>query len=259
MRAVLLFAVPRNSRFLGLHVIPHRSDAVARRVLLLDAAEAVFAAHGINAPLDLVLEFSGLGRATLYRNFPNRKALMEELLQRVLQELQEEADSLHGRDDALFQLLGKLANRTAELPALVDYWRTVDRGDPVVIAARNRLGEIFRESLRDAIGSGMCRPDLLLSDISLVLGMLGASLRGRSASERQFLAHRALTLLLGGLRHAGEKSAKRPLQRVIGRSGATVTALKQRAVLRSLRPEPTLSGGSHHPSRLGGGRPALHK
>ncbi|NEL42881.1 MAG: helix-turn-helix transcriptional regulator, partial [Xanthomonas perforans] len=52
-----------------------RPDAALRRRQILDAADEVFSEHGVNAPLELVVERAGLGRATLYRNFPDRLAL----------------------------------------------------------------------------------------------------------------------------------------------------------------------------------------
>ncbi|RZJ87836.1 MAG: TetR/AcrR family transcriptional regulator, partial [Brevundimonas sp.] len=51
---------------------PLRKDAAVRRSAILDAARAVFAENGIDAPLDLIAERAGVGRATLYRNFPGR-------------------------------------------------------------------------------------------------------------------------------------------------------------------------------------------
>jgi hypothetical protein len=53
--------------------------------------------------------------------------------------------------------------------------------------------------LARAIDAGLCRPDLRLTDISLVAGMLGASLRRSSPANRRALAKRALGLLRGGL------------------------------------------------------------
>ena len=45
-----------------------RPDAATRRAQLLDAADTVFTQHGVNAPLELVVEQAGVGRATLYRH-----------------------------------------------------------------------------------------------------------------------------------------------------------------------------------------------
>ncbi|MEG2632881.1 MAG: helix-turn-helix domain-containing protein, partial [Comamonas sp.] len=56
--------------------IAKRPDAALRRAQLLDAADAVFTVHGVNAPLELVVEHAGVGRATLYRQFPDRDAIL---------------------------------------------------------------------------------------------------------------------------------------------------------------------------------------
>ncbi|RBF86955.1 TetR/AcrR family transcriptional regulator, partial [Xanthomonas oryzae pv. oryzae] len=65
-----------------------RPDAALRRRQILDAADEVFSEHGVNAPLELVVERAGLGRATLYRNFPDRLALMTALMARGLDGLE---------------------------------------------------------------------------------------------------------------------------------------------------------------------------
>ena len=49
-----------------------RKDVIHNRAALLDAARAVFADHGLDAPLDLIAEKAGVGRGTLYRHFADR-------------------------------------------------------------------------------------------------------------------------------------------------------------------------------------------
>src|SRR5690606_22646229 len=51
---------------------PLRQDAAERREKLLQAAQAAFARDGLDAPLHLIAEHAGVGRATLYRNFADR-------------------------------------------------------------------------------------------------------------------------------------------------------------------------------------------
>jgi len=176
-----------------------RSDAAARRDLILDAADEVFSESGVTASLDLVVERAGVGRATLYRNFPSRVALMEALLSRYLQSLEQEAHENRHRDDALFGLFERMALNIAESVSLVDFWRTVERDNPIIRSARKRVMQVFNTPLERAIAAGLCRPDLSLSDILLISGMLGASLRGKSPADRKVLAKRALELLSTGL------------------------------------------------------------
>ncbi|WP_394553885.1 TetR/AcrR family transcriptional regulator [Agromyces sp. MMS24-JH15] len=53
-----------------------RSDAIQNRERILDAAGAVIAEHGIDAPVHRIADRAGVGIGTLYRNFPDRDALV---------------------------------------------------------------------------------------------------------------------------------------------------------------------------------------
>lgn len=180
-----------------------RSDAAARRASLLDAADAVFTAHGITAPLELIIEHAGVGRATLYRNFPDRAALIQALLLRTVDRIEQHTAELGERDDALFELLDAMAARIVHSPALADYWRAVDPDEPVIAAARKRILAAMTPALQRAVAADLCRADLQPADISLYASMLGAALRGRNAAQRRQLAARALQLLMPGLRGPG--------------------------------------------------------
>ena len=66
---------------------PMRADAVKNRARILEAAEEVFAANGLSAPIDLVAEQAGVGVGTVYRHFPTKEALFEAIVLTGLQEL----------------------------------------------------------------------------------------------------------------------------------------------------------------------------
>src|SRR5262245_63831246 len=51
---------------------PLRQDAQRNRTALIDAARAVFAQEGIDAPLEGIARRAGLAIGTLYRHFPTR-------------------------------------------------------------------------------------------------------------------------------------------------------------------------------------------
>ena len=54
-----------------------RRDARRNRERLVEAAHAVFAEQGLEAPLDVIARRAGVGNATLYRHFPTRAALVD--------------------------------------------------------------------------------------------------------------------------------------------------------------------------------------
>ena len=182
--------------------IQKRSDAQMHRALLLDAADQVFSEHGIHVALEMVTAQAGVSRATLYRNFPDRDALMSALLERTFEKMEALAQQLEGRGDALFRVLEQMAHLVAESAPVSDHWRATDRSGPALAGAQRRLTRMVKPLLQQAIAAGVCRADLTAKDVILVSSMLGSGLRGRTPAERRSLSRRALNLLLDGLRAA---------------------------------------------------------
>jgi AcrR family transcriptional regulator len=58
-----------------------RADAMQNRQAILAAAQKVFEAEGVLAPLDNIAMLAGVGNATLYRNFPTRDDLLLAVIQ----------------------------------------------------------------------------------------------------------------------------------------------------------------------------------
>ena len=56
--------------------LKRRSITITKTCRLLKAAEDAFARDGLDVPLHLIAEKAGVGRATLYRNFADRSALV---------------------------------------------------------------------------------------------------------------------------------------------------------------------------------------
>lgn len=73
---------------------PVRADAVRNRQKILAAARDSFAEEGTEASLDAIARRAGVGPGTLYRHFPNRDALIAELLASELGDLAQTFASL---------------------------------------------------------------------------------------------------------------------------------------------------------------------
>lgn len=56
-----------------------RADAEQNRQVLLETAKAAFAEKGASVPLEEIARTAGVGIGTLYRHFPNREALLQEV------------------------------------------------------------------------------------------------------------------------------------------------------------------------------------
>src|SRR3954452_22472135 len=79
---------------------PLRRDAQRNRERILVAARDVFAERGVEATLDDVAARAGVGVATVYRRYPNKEALLDELLEARIAELGGLADESLSSPDA---------------------------------------------------------------------------------------------------------------------------------------------------------------
>ncbi len=102
---------------------PMRADAVRNRERILEAAEEVFAARGVAAPIDEVAERAGVGVGTVYRHFPNKEALFEAIVLTRLEELARAATAPPGpgdAGDAFFAFLREFAGKVSNKHDLID-------------------------------------------------------------------------------------------------------------------------------------------
>jgi AcrR family transcriptional regulator len=159
---------------------PAARQALQQRVAdaILEGAAEVFAAHGERASMNAVAQASGVARATLYRYFPNRQALLVELAEVAVTRSQ----------------LALTSARIDEVPPQEGVRRAVralvEVGDPFVAVARNRtridpgdfelrLATPLRRLFERGQGDGSIRPDipsawLTESIVGLVVSVLGA-------------------------------------------------------------------------------------
>ena len=73
---------------------PMRADARRNYELLLTAANAAFAEHGIEASLEDIARRAGVGIGTLYRHFPTREALAMAVYREQIEALRAQAEDL---------------------------------------------------------------------------------------------------------------------------------------------------------------------
>ncbi|MEL6216458.1 MAG: helix-turn-helix domain-containing protein, partial [Pseudomonadota bacterium] len=68
---------------------PSRADARRNRKLLLETAQALFEANGVDAvSMTAIADAADVGKGTLYRHFPNKAALCNALLDEDMHALQ---------------------------------------------------------------------------------------------------------------------------------------------------------------------------
>ncbi|MCE0540009.1 TetR/AcrR family transcriptional regulator [Kineosporia rhizophila] len=66
---------------------PMRKDAARNSGAVLTAAREVISEFGVEASMELIASRAGVGVGTLYRHYPNKQALVDELVRIILDEL----------------------------------------------------------------------------------------------------------------------------------------------------------------------------
>jgi AcrR family transcriptional regulator len=93
-----------------------RKDAMRNRQAILAAARELFA-DSAEVSMYEVARRAGVGQATLYRNFPDRRALAAEMLGEHVDRLRRVAADCSGHTDAFFVLLRSLVDCVVALTA----------------------------------------------------------------------------------------------------------------------------------------------
>lgn len=91
-----------------------RADARRNYDGLVQAAQAVFAASGVDAPIKDIADRAGVGVATLYRRFPKRSDLIVAVFRREVEDCAEAAAALKVRHEP-FEALTRWIDRFLDL------------------------------------------------------------------------------------------------------------------------------------------------
>lgn len=181
-----------------------RADAQRNRERLLAAARDVFVDQGPDAPLDAISAAAEVGIGTLYRRFPDRRALVRAVVLDVLALAAEEARVALAEEPDAFRALARYLHRALDLrisavmPALLDH---IPPDDEEITSIRTRSWGLFQQLVDRAHAAGTLRPDATFADIGFLLVRLARPLPGpipRDLNNR--LAHRHLELVLDGRR-----------------------------------------------------------
>ena len=180
-----------------------RSDARSNRARILDAAEEVFGRGGESASTEEVARLAGVGIGTVFRHFPAKADLLNEVLARRFERLRERAERLAGSADPGQALFGLFTEMVSDAPSKIAIAEAlVEAGGET--AAQSRAEQASQE-LSQAVGvllaraqeAGAVRPDVELPELyALLIGM------SRAAAYAQLdpgVRARALGVVFDGL------------------------------------------------------------
>jgi AcrR family transcriptional regulator len=172
----------------------------AVRDATLDTAAALVAAHGLRSvTMSQIAEATGIGRATLYKYFPDVESILAAWHERQVRAHLEQLFALRDRDGDARERLAAILEAYAliqhehhgsELAALLHHGEHVAR-------AQQHLGQLVQELLSKAAADGFVRDDIAPDELAtycLHALTAGSSLRSKAAVRR------LVAVTLAGLR-----------------------------------------------------------
>ncbi|GAA3979627.1 TetR/AcrR family transcriptional regulator [Streptomyces sp. NBC_01352] len=180
-----------------------RADALRNRERIVTAAREMFTEFGPDVPLDEIARRAGVGNATVYRNFPDRDALVREVVCSVMDRTAEAAEQALAETGDAFGALERFVHVAADerVSALCPMVATTfDRYHPDLEAARERLEGIIDALMDRAKVAGQLRTDVGVGDVMVVVAQLSRPPAGTGCEMADRFVHRHLQLLLDGMR-----------------------------------------------------------
>lgn len=201
-----------------------RADASRNRERIIGAAREAFVEWGPEVPLDEIARRAGVGNATVYRHFADRRELILQVTLESMRRIAELAEAALAEDTEAFEALRDFVHRGADermgslCPVLAD---SFDHTVTEVTETRNRLETALENLLARARAEGTLRADVGIGDLMVALAQLTRPLPGLECGVGfDTYMHRHLDLFVDGLMS--------PARSTLSGSAATLESLKQR-------------------------------
>lgn len=158
---------------------PLRADAERNRLAILQAARELFALRGFDVPLDDIAAHAGVGVGTLYRRFPNRDELVNDLATAhmedalgLLEAASERPDAWNALTETMEQLLSTMVRDRAILAGV----ECAFQERPGLVDIEGKVQERFVALCIRAQEQGDLRADAAPSDFFAVFVMIRAAI-----------------------------------------------------------------------------------
>ncbi|MFD7061154.1 TetR/AcrR family transcriptional regulator [Streptomyces sp. NPDC059906] len=171
--------------------------------MLVEAAREAFAEEGLQVSLDRIARRAGVGSATLYRHFPQRRELVDEVFSSTLTEVTTAGDRAVAARSAWTGLTEYLYAVFANLPterSAADSTLPHPQGATTVDLIHERHRRTVHTLLLRGQKQGTVRPDMTTEDLLLALAVLGRALPALITTAGPGSWHRPLALLLDASR-----------------------------------------------------------
>jgi AcrR family transcriptional regulator len=177
---------------------PLRADARRNRARIIASARKLFARLGNDAQMEEIAADSGLGMGTLYRHFPNKQALLTEIVRERFEgmiELAQTAERIEDPGEAFEAVLtryleaadGDSAFQLALLGSTEFEWEGV-------VAQKAEFAEIVTRIIERAVAASDVRRDLAYTDFPLITNGVMATMYFRPSGDNDWRRHLELVL-----------------------------------------------------------------
>jgi AcrR family transcriptional regulator len=188
-----------------------RADAERNRRRLIEAATEMFCERGLEIGVGEIARQAGVGRGTLFRNFPTKDHLIAAVVtDRMAESVARAREALEARNpgDALFDLIDSSIGRVASDRALFDAIGDTWLNNPEIRAGHHQMMDVLDQIVRRAQAAGAVRDDIGAVDVLMLIKGICEAMQAFSQLD-QVIVERQLDLLWSAI---ATDEAQRPLR-----------------------------------------------
>lgn len=186
-----------------------RADARRNLDIVLEAAKAVFATAGVDAPVREIADRAGVGVGTLYRHFPKRADLIAAVFRHEMDACADAAPTLAAQQSPVEALASWLQLYAGFVGTKRGLAKALHSGDPAFDALPayfdQRLRPAFRTLFDAALDADAIRTDMEPDEILNAVAHLGMS----ASPDKPGQPERLVGLLTDGLRRKPAGNSRR--------------------------------------------------
>jgi AcrR family transcriptional regulator len=177
-----------------------RADAQRNLEALLDAAKAVFAVSGVDAPAKEITDRAGVGVGTLYRHFPQRSDLVLAVLKHEIDACADAGPALSAANppgEALTKWIQRYTELIATKAGLASALQSADDAHQAMRTHfYQRMAPVLETLMAAATAAGAIRPDVSAIDVLHAVPLLCQPVPG----EEPGYGRRLVDVFIDGLR-----------------------------------------------------------
>ncbi|KZM72649.1 TetR/AcrR family transcriptional regulator [Nocardia terpenica] len=150
-----------------------RADAMRNRERIRTSAVRLFAEHGPDVQMCEIAQAAGLGVGTLYRHFPDRRALALDIGAGALHNLMDFAESARERENTAWDELHAIIRHCATLPlALAKSLSALVPDDAGLSTLERTVDNLLADLVERAQREGTLRPDVPPREVVRLLSVI---------------------------------------------------------------------------------------